>query len=190
MQVETFEVQEVTTSGKPEDCAEALRLIEELGLEGQQSRNQDGKVCPYRKMTKDEAFVYGVLCSQKTPLNKYSDEPIPLRVLQVAAHAKTQFGALEVWHPENADIKDPVLVGVNGSPYSTQERFILARWGEVLDSFEVLKKRAIETWRSKVEASIVEARAKLESDLASLRANPLSVLHLKQAEYHETTRRF
>lgn len=87
MLVETFELEEVAEQ-PPELEAEAVALIEKLGLDGQQTR------IPYRKMTEEETFVYGILCPMRTPLKKYKEGPIPLRVLQVAAHA-TDVGMLD-----------------------------------------------------------------------------------------------
>ena len=167
-QVETFECTEVSSDGVAPDAA-TIALIESLGLTGQKSmiNKEAGLVCPYRKMKADESFAYGVLCGTKTPLKDYCDEQIPLRVLQVAAHANTLdiFTRLEVWHTQNADVKDPVLVGVREkSPYSF-EYFLLARWGEMLEPIATLLKMAADKQR---EVFLSEARAALaeaESDI-------------------------
>ena len=56
---------------------------------------------------------------------------------------KPAFKSLEVWHSENADVKDPVLVGIRnpfGKSWET-ERDILARWGEVLAPLAELRER-------------------------------------------------
>lgn len=155
MQVETFECSE--TAAEPiEATEEAVRIIEELGLAGQlelvtkRPDNRDQR-CPYREMLEDEVFVYGVLCPQKTALAEYKASPIPLRVLQLAAHAKSLglFGRLEVWDRASAAVKDPVLVANTGTnEYSPGKRFILARWGEVLEPFAVLLARATDAHRA------------------------------------------
>lgn len=172
MLVETYEVPEVDAMGTPECEAEAIELIESLGLEGQQSllKKSGGETVrmPYRKMTAEEAFVYEKVLPKKTKLQNYSDGPIPLRVLQVASHAKELYDLIQVWHPENADEKDPVLVGVNGSEYSAKERFMLARWGEELLPFSELAKKAGAKVRAEIKAACATGIAKLKACADSL----------------------
>lgn len=171
MLVETYEVTELDSENNPECEAEAVALIEQLGLTGQQKlltrSNGETVRAPYRRMTLDEAFVYGKVLPQKTKLDAYSDAPIPVRVLQVAAHAKELYESLYVWHPQNADEKDPLLVGINGPYYSPRETFILARWGEELLSFAELAKKAGKILRAEIKAAcgkgITELRAVSES---------------------------
>lgn len=154
MQVETFECYE--TAAEPiEATEEAVALIEQLGLHGQlelvRPKSDEGvhaTRCPYREMTAEEIFVYGVLCPDQAKLHQYKAGPIPLRVLQVAAHAQSlgMFSHLEVWDRASVTVKDPVLVGcIMDRTYSWMvgKRFILARWGEVLETFSVLRTRAL-----------------------------------------------
>ena len=155
--VETFECSE--TAAEPiEATEEAVSLMESLGLEGQltlvRGKTADAPAarCPYREMTAEEFFVYGKLCPAVIKLKDYSAAPVPLRVLQLAAHAQTlgMFRRLEVWDRESVLVKDPVLVGIVTDPnyeWMTKTRFILARWGEVLEPFVVLRKRALEVHR-------------------------------------------
>ncbi|QDT41091.1 hypothetical protein Pan241w_11500 [Gimesia alba] len=138
MLVETYETPEVDEQGTVECEAEALELIESLDLEGQREltrQTEDGEVkrVPYPKVTKEQGVVIQAVCPKETKLNEYSDQAIPLRILQVAAHAKDLFDYLVVWHPENADEKDPYLIGCNGESWSSsRELYLLARWGEEL----------------------------------------------------------
>jgi len=175
MQVETFECQE--TAAEPiEATEEAVSLIEQMGLEGQlelvrpKSDSKPAARCPYRQITAEESFVYRTICPRVFPLNKYNSAPIPLRVLQIAAHAKslnicTRF---EVWDKSQDEVKDPVLIGVVGGNYDweVKSRFILARWGEVLETFSVLLKRAIGTHREKLiaEAQAIAKQAEFATD--------------------------
>lgn len=182
MLVETYEVPEVDVEGQVECDAEAIALIESLGLEGQQKllrKNEEDDSattrCPYRKMTKEEAFAYKQLCPEVTSLHKYADGPIPLRVLQVAAHGKEFFQKLEVWHPKNADEKDPILVGINSSG-NTTERFILARWGEVLEPLSDCLAEAVLKFRATYKAAIVRAKNELDVGLASIDEMPVEQL--------------
>lgn len=158
MLVETFECQE--TAAEPiEATEEAIRLIGELGLEGQQKLirkseepGEFDKRNPYRLIRADEAFVYSILCPSVVALSQYDAGPIPLRVLQIAAHAQEFYKHLYVmYQPETAE-KDPVLIGTDEKKYSysqeiTKKDAILARWGDELESFPVLLKRALEKGR-------------------------------------------
>lgn len=167
MEVETYEVEECVggvAGTTPEIEAEAAELIEQLGLEGQKkllTRTEDGDAvrCPYRQMTGSEQHVYGVLCPTHVPIENYDVGLIPVRVLQVAAHAREFLPLLEVWHPRKSP-KDPVLVGRNAK-YNAPH--ILARWGEVLDPFEriVEKARAAlrREWEAECRIKIAEAQA-------------------------------
>lgn len=173
MLVETFEVTEVDADGNVECDAEALELIEQLGLAGQQkllTKSDDGKDtrCPYRKMTLEERLVYTTICPKDSELRSFSDSAIPVRVLQVAAHAVGLFEEIRVWSARTADIKDPVLVGKNkGSDGYTYEFFMLARWGEVLEPFDKLLALALDIARKSRKAClakvIAECRAKSDA---------------------------
>lgn len=149
MAVETYEIEEVAEE-LPQESEEASRLVAALGLSGQEEMRKaaeegDAERIPYRKMTEQEVAVFGTLCPAQTPVEQYSEGPIPLRVLQVIAHAKGLFDSLEVWHPKGID-RDPVLVGVKGNTWSGT-KYILARWGEELDEWPALLKRAVQTYR-------------------------------------------
>jgi hypothetical protein len=173
MQVETFECHE-TASEPIEANEEAVQLIEQLGLDGQRallSKTDQPARCPYRVMTADETFVYRTLCPHSVKLAEYRDAPIPLRVLQVAAHAKALgiFKELHVWHAASAEEKDPVLVGLKEGRYSYEtETFILARWGAELEAFAVLVKRAIAKAREKWNAQLSAVKSNVEAELAAL----------------------
>lgn len=175
MQIETYEIEE-----SKEELAllaadsEAIELIDKLGLAGQKKLSNGKTVTrfPYRKMTKEESSVYGLLFPKRSLLEDYSDGIIPVRVLQVAAHAKeTGFlSKMVVWHPENADIPDPILVGSRPDPVHSwiEEVFILARWGTALESLEVLAKKAKAVWLNKVKADLARAKARIEADAMTI----------------------
>lgn len=161
MQVESFAVEEVVNA-RIEDVACARELARQLGLEGQERFYEEGKpVNPYRKATAKELLVYRTLFTQKTELERYSDGPVPLRVLQIAAHAKEVLGCtLIVLHPSNADIKDPVLIGEVGD-WRDKKTYLLARWGDALEEFSVLAGYAVERLKKKAMSDLVEAQEKL-----------------------------
>ena len=166
MKVETYETTEQGIDGPIENFDECKALADKLGLEGQVPffNGEKKEVAPYRKMTAQENLVYTNLLSTKTRLNKYSDSAIPLRVLQVASHA-VDIGIcdfIEVWHKPNADIKDPLLVGVKGSEDSGQ-RFILARWGEELLPFIELCKIVKPFIAASIKEKLDHAKREIDS---------------------------
>lgn len=171
--VETYEVEnsDQSEASVMAQDSEAAELIERLGLGGQkmllnpttQTRN------PYRVMTKDEQTIYGALLSEHTTLEHYSDDCIPLRVLQVAAHAKEcgLFDCLEVWHADPAVYRDdPLLVGKVKTGDYTYRFHILARWGRELLNLEQLEALAIKVLRPKrmdqCQRELNEAQQRLE----------------------------
>mgnify|MGYP000212244159 FL=1 len=169
MLVETYECTE--TAAEPiEATEEAVAIMESLGLEGQlesskPDANGNATRCPYRVMTADEQFAYGVLCPTVSPIEKYKASPIPLRVLQLAAHAKSldMFEGLVVWDRAEAAIPDPVLVGVapDGEYTWMKKNYILARWGEQLDAFVTILATALEVKRKEANDIAVSAYKKL-----------------------------
>lgn len=151
MKIETFEQTEVVGGTlEDESSPEALKLIEDLGLTGQRKMTSktDADVvvrCPYRAMTARENRVHECLYPKKIDVDSYQESMIPLRVLQVIAHAKSLniYRNLQVWCEEGKPV-DPVLVGVfHVGPYEHNTTdHILARWGDALDSFETLYEKA------------------------------------------------
>ena len=169
--IESFECTE-TMSEPIEACEEAVGLIDTLGLAGQQQliqRPDEGHATrnPYRKIRADERFVYKTLCPQENKLEAYDASPIPLRILQIASHAQSleQFKQLYVWHQLETVEKDPVLIAATGGQYEWDrgDEFILARWGEELESFPVLLKRACD----KVRHALTQQAEKLVVTVAS-----------------------
>lgn len=189
MVVEEFGIEEVRAA-TVEQCEEAAALVEQLGLIGQakiyRKANESGErevapsILPYRKMTAQEKSVYEILLPTKSKLENYADGAIPLRVLQIAAHANSLIPSLEggpwalyVWHPKNADYKDPLLVMRKGEEYREQHFYILARWGEELEEFGVMANKAREMYKAKCIAKMEEARQQLEVWIKSADAKVL-----------------
>lgn len=192
MQVETYEVLETDCTGKVECDAAAVELIEKLGLAGQQrlinrAESPSGTQIvrnPYRKMTRDEVFVYSVLCPSKCKIAEYDDGPIPLRVLQVASHAAEHFSELHVWSAESAVVKDPVLVGSKterkpNRSWDETSLFILARWGDVLEPFDKLLDKAAHQFRAAYKSKADELIATFRTASASVEHCSVSDLFTK-----------
>lgn len=173
-QVETYEAISLDEHGgvivDEETSIEALALIETLGLTGQQglvkTKAVEGTVettetrNPYRLVTVEEARVFMALFPQVVKVKDYRGGAIPLRVLQVIAHAKPLFKELYVMSPKDARDPDPILIGMNPNPQWswTKDCYILARWGDVLVPFEELKEKARKRIENTARMALMEAK--------------------------------
>lgn len=170
MHVETFEVQEVATC-EGEELETVREMVKTLGLEGQERFFAEEKgACPYRKITAQEKLVYQTLCEKETEMSKYADGPIPLRIMQIGAHAQSviEFGTLVVWHPVNGDVKDPVLLSKVKKGSWEYEYFLLARWGEVLEEFAVLQAQAAKIIAARLREALAKAKQEIELGLCTV----------------------
>jgi hypothetical protein len=167
---------------------EAMSIIDALGLDGQKEllseHETDGESvttrAPYRTMTAEESAIFGAVLPRHVTIDRYNDAPIPLRVLQVAAHARTidMFNRIEVWCPANPAAPDPLLIAWSGKEFSRDRKaFILARWGEVLEPLDVLRDKAAQILRTNVVAKIEEAREELNGLERGLDAHIAKYLH-------------
>ncbi len=179
IQIEEFTEQELSSSGIQDNLEEIKQTVEKLGLEGQTKfLNQEAKgTFPYRKITKEESNIYSILCSSRTELKSYGDSLIPLRVLQIAAHADSTgfFKTLYVLHPENGDMSDPILLGVHEEvrqeswgKNTITELYILARWGTVLEPLSKLRELAKQKAIDKIRTNLGEIKQKLDGALNSI----------------------
>lgn len=191
IQVETYEAISIDESGgqfvNEEVSEEALALIEALGLDGQKALLQERRVSdgettvtrnPYRRMTGEEQAVFGAILPRHVEVSAYEDGPIPLRVLQVAAHAKPMFNRVVVWCPAEPSQPDPLLVGVMKNRERTwvEDVYILARWGDVLEPLDVMREKAQGIIVSRCRAEIAKARAKITQFESSLETGVASYL--------------
>lgn len=171
MEIETYEIEEV--SREPVEASlEAVELIERFSLAGQQNllspKNEDiGTIrTPYRIMTADEAFTYQTLCPEQRRIEQYDAQPIPLRVLQVYARAKQVeiFGSFWIWDRSSSAVKDPVLVARREEhAYGSGPPFILARWGEELESFPTLRDLALQMQRERLAQSLKSIQSRIST---------------------------
>lgn len=173
MKIETYEIEPETTEiGQLAADGEAREICERLGLSGQLSlsNNESNTVFPYRRMTRLEQVVFELHCPHKTRLEEYKSDAIPVRVLQVAAHA-TDCNFLKyitVWHPTDAKL-DPVLVG-NAGTYGN-DLYLLARWGTAWKDFSVLLDEARTTWKRLRKAKLDKALREVQQAQATLDAD-------------------
>ena len=179
MQIEEFTTDEVTSEGEVESKEQVQALVEQLDLGGQkkffESDQTASKFC-YRKMTMQEFVVYDAICPQKTKLAAYGDSVIPLRVLQIAAHANSLnfFADLVVWHPTNADSRDPILVGVQSTKNQwgghDDSQYLLARWGTELLAFTECIEQARKIITTRLRTDLQEAKAQVDAKIPQIDA--------------------
>jgi hypothetical protein len=175
MQVETYEIEETNSeSGMMAADAEAIELAESLGLKGQRQLSNPETLTriPYPKLTAIQRLVFETLFPHKSPVEEYGEGIIPLRVLQVIAYCRQNnlYRRIEVWHPEPGK-RDPVLIGTqreHSYSWSNGEDFLLARWGDALETFEALVEKAKAKWTVLRRAEIGSAVKRAQLDLAQL----------------------
>jgi len=171
MEVETYEIEEMTDRSTAAIDEEAISLARELGLGGQEyliKNTDNGETrIPYPRMTAGEVRVYETLYPTKTKVEAYNAGIIPVRVLEVIKHSRDLFQYLYVWHVSQHD-PDPILVGA-GPSY--QEYFLLARWGDALEQMPALEKRALKKLTADWKSLLKIKKAEVETFGDSLEAN-------------------
>jgi hypothetical protein len=183
MNVEVYTTEETTRN--QDDIAEVKTLIESLGLDGQRQFVEvpAGSINPYRRMTADEQFIYETLMPNTCKPEKYTADLIPLRVLQVLAHARSleYFDELTVRYPALGQ-DDPVLIGTKNNPGGTpNDLFILARWGEALKPVHELMRLALAEKKRRVLSKYEEIRRSCDVELANLRDAGDDIFRAKSA---------
>ena len=168
LQVETYEIEDAThgEASQMAHDAEAAELIEKLGLSGQKSLQNPETLtrCPYPVAEEDALLVFKALNPETCRPEDYSLDCIPVRVMQVLAHARELnfFTSFAIWYPKSARIEDPVLVGLRnwkrpGHSWETTDIYILARWGKMLLPFAELRELAVRTLRDRATSRIAKA---------------------------------
>jgi hypothetical protein len=170
------------------------QLVEELGLD-KQPKNGNKSPIPFLPMSKTHRAVFETLCPSKVGISEYS-KTIPLEVLKLASLAKKEeyFQKIEIWH--NEEVPDPVCVGVTGYWYfsgasenkyksrdearqaepenknhlwlSETSRYLIARWGDVAKSFELLREEARASFTRKSQAETRKQIKELETKLSNI----------------------
>jgi hypothetical protein len=181
------------------ELADSLGLEEQLSL----AKGEDSPV-PYPYMNESIKRIAKTLCPEDVLMEKYNKTPIPLEVLRQAALCKKEgyFQEIQVWYDDKSP--DPFLVGKRCKYYSyknggTSDRkdfdtreeakdyadggyaydtnksyYLIARWGDVKKSFDVLKEEAknrfIDKYTSQMRVDIeaLTSKLKLIKDNANL----------------------
>lgn len=173
MQVETYEVEE--PKAEPQVEAEAIELIEKLGLKGQKSLVVDTGTemrLPYREMSKTEKAVFEAIFPEATKVEEYAAGVIPVRVLQVLAHGRELFAEVTVRYGEAGS--EAMLFGSDGK-YGGK-RYALARWGNNLQPFEKLREAARKIVKAEFETKLKECVGKCNAMIENV--DGLTAKHL------------
>lgn len=183
MLVETYEDTEV--AAEPIEIAEeAIRLIETLDLNGQtelitkREGDKRGSRCPYRLLKAEEEIVYKLLCPLRKKVQEYGAASIPLRVLHVIEDAQQYFKDLSIWYPSSL-VKDPVLVARKKTSGFPNPLYLLARWGEELDEWPSLVKKAL-------KAFVTHELPKTRKYAATLTTRVKALEHYTEADLFST----
>lgn len=182
MKVELFEIEEINASEASAMAADssAITLIDKLGLSGQKTlvSSETATRQTYRRMTLIEDLVFRTLFPERTRVENFATEIIPLRVLEALQKAKDsgQFLSFEVWHSRTRK-DDPLLVAFTGEKapqtwdanyFHESGRFLIARWGEALASFSELAREAKSAWKAVRKAAAKRQLIKAETALKML----------------------
>lgn len=166
VQVEDYFVEEATELLYDEQANDEWKQIAtDLGLEGQKSLiGKNESPIPFLAMSKEQCSVYTVLLPQRQSVEKYSGSTIPLRVMRNVSLAKNAdyFKSLEVWYNEREP--DPILVGTSHDG----KLYIVNRWGEVLDSWPELVKRAASKVSAILRAKLEKSKAEAEQSISQI----------------------
>ena len=124
--------------------------------------------------SKEQSGVYGVVCPNRESIEaeKILDYPLPDRVKDIVKLAEVdhRFYKYEVWHADQYEIKDPILLGRVKDPgnptYTWNDKFyLIARWGEELKPFQELKVKAIAFMKEHSIASALKLKAMVNAYL-------------------------
>ena len=143
-----------------------------LGLKGQLKlvNKEDASPIPFPVMTDQQNKIYTCLLLQHDAVKDYNKQPIPMRVLSLIALAEKEnyFKDIRIWSDYTAP--DPLVVGTvqHGENSWNSTDYVIARWGDELDSLPQLIKKAIEKEKSKRVAQLKEKVSSCKSQLENL----------------------
>ena len=151
-----------------------VESYEEIELLSDGTKKSQG----FRLIKKEEDLVFRSLfqaSETQTELSKFSHvipEDAQDCALKWFEQVKPQKYRFVLLYPETVT-PDPVLLAEVADPkydwFNMQRTYIIARWGEALESFKVLHGRAIAEARATIKRRISMARRQSEMELAALK---------------------
>lgn len=181
MQVEVYDEREIEpTTLKREDDAEAVALIEELGLT-RQLHDSGNRIC-YPAPNVEQAFAMEMLFPAATYVQDYDAGGLPLRVLKEirSYRAENPDHLLVVRHAAPAILKDPVLLAYTGKPANSIDYYakaqvpewpkfrMIARWGDALASWADLATEAAKIATAQMNEELLDIIAQCEARRAAI----------------------
>lgn len=204
VQVEVFDEREIDSSTlMPEPTDEAVALLQELGLVNQLTVTVKSEVATTERITHPiptdvQRMVMEALFPSATLLKDYIVGCIPLRVLKEIKAYKAEHPEhiLVIRHIKANQMKDPILIAYTQPQhawYATQEipgsewrNFrMIARWGDGLEDWNVLYKRATKVLSEGTLVALAEiiaqcqvAKTLIESGVMPKNSNKPSVSYV------------
>ena len=180
IQVETFSTEEMSLEkSQAEITGNQIDIIKLLGLKGQEGLISDNgcDLLAYPGVTDEQSWIIRTLCPKREKVIDYTRTLIPLRVLEIIDYCNRRSyfkeGGMHIFDKEDQRVKDPFLIGFK-KPY--REPVLLARWGEELEPWNVLKDQAI-----KILSAVKKSWVKNET--ARINAHAKSDIHNFSPEY-------
>lgn len=177
--VETFVIEETAELiYDNEKLDQWNQLKEELGLTGQQNILKVGKSpVPFQPATKTQMEIIDVLCPKKDDIKSYNLSPIPLEVLELVSLSVKEGYFDKICIHYDAVTPDPFAIGyrwkdeedkAKGYNWNMQP-YLIAKWGDVKQSWDTLKERAASRWLSEESASLVEKLKETQRKIEDIR---------------------
>ena len=180
IQVETFSTEEISLEkSQAEITGNQIDIIKLLGLKGQEGLISDNgcDLLAYPGVTDEQSWIIRTLCPARERVVNYTRTLIPLRVLEIIDYCNRRSyfkeGGMHIFDKEDQRVKDPFLIGFKKSH---AEPVLLARWGEELEPWHVLKEQA-----TKILAVI--KKAYIKNEFIRLNAYSKSTEHFYDAKY-------
>lgn len=126
----------------------------------------------FNKLKPEERAVYAVVCPQHytcTAEQIANNKDIPERIKALVEKVKDRFYKFEIWE-STSEIKDPVILGrirTTDMDGKLQDPwydllYFLGRWGEELESFSVLKEKALASLHDSVKLALLKIKAQVD----------------------------
>lgn len=148
--------------------------VSELELEGQKKIVSPGKSpIPFPFMNENMLKVYSELCPVKDKVQNYQMSAIPLKALSLIALSQKEmyFDYIEIWHSNTKP--DPIAVGslipeADKTKTWNAQKYIIARWGDELESFPELAKKAMDIWKQRTLLKCREKFVEMEDMIKNI----------------------
>ncbi len=168
--VQTFIVEETSELIFDNDKLDEWKeKCSELGLSKQlELAEVKSSPIPFEFMNSVTLRVYETLCPLKTKYQDYSKTPIPIEVLSLIALSEKEsyFNRIEIWYDDKTP--DPLVVGFKEVSQYNHDKYLIARWGDVLRPFAELKEKAITVFKNSSRIRLQRQISEYETKLKQL----------------------